>query len=212
MSFLLPALGALAPVGAAAIGGALNYSGAHNANQMSKKMAREQMAFQRATMQEQMGFQERMSNTAYQRAVEDMRAAGINPILAFNQGGASSPAGSAASGATAPMQNEMSGAVSSAVDAMRSFQEIKNMKLQNEKVKADTILTEDLQGKARSDAMESYYRGMSNRAQWKLLETQLPGAAVEAAIDHTEYGQFIRWLQRLNPISGGVKKLSGIFK
>lgn len=40
-------------------------------------------------------WQEHMSSTAYQRAVEDMKKAGLNPILAFSNGGASTPGGSA---------------------------------------------------------------------------------------------------------------------
>lgn len=101
------------------LGGALSHRGASNANQMNKKLARENMKFQQGSAREQMQFQERMSNTSYQRAVADMTAAGINPILAFNQGGASTPGGSSAGGAQASMQNELGAGVSSALQAMQ---------------------------------------------------------------------------------------------
>ena len=90
-------------IGAELLGGAL---GAFS--------ARDQNSANAAAIKQQEDFQERMSGTAYQRAMADMSKAGLNPMLAYMQGGASSP-----SGAILPPTGVTGAAVSSAMDAAR---------------------------------------------------------------------------------------------
>ena len=136
---------AIIGAGAAVAGGAMGYFGARSANNMNREMAREQMQFQ-----------ERMSNTQWQRAVADMEAAGINPMVAFSQGGAGTPGG-----AMSTSGNELGSAVNSAMDVSRAKAEIENMREQNSQIRSQTELNKKLAKVAEKEAILKFHSGKS---------------------------------------------------
>lgn len=141
---------ALVSLGSSALSGAADYLGAREQNRAARANSREQMAFQ-----------ERMSNTAHQREVADLRAAGLNPILSANSG-ASSPSGS-----SAPVVNELSGAVSSALQARRLRADIERMEEQNDLTRYQTIQAQRtgdlLSAQRRKVDLETYQQGITNQ-------------------------------------------------
>ncbi len=100
----------------------------------------------KAAAQKQMSFQENMSSTGYQRSMADMRAAGLNPILAYRQGGASSPGGS-----SYQPENVIGPAITTALAAKRLKADLKNIAADTKKKKAEEYTTRALGHKANVD-------------------------------------------------------------
>nr|QJB18887.1 MAG: DNA pilot protein [Microvirus sp.] len=145
-------LSAIAPV----LGAAGSYFGTQQTNSANA-----------AQSQAQMDFQAQQSATAYQRAVKDMQAAGLNPMLAYSQGGASTP-----SGAMATMQNSLGSAVQGAhivSQAVNNFN-------QNDLLKAQTVASEE----------------QANLAHSSMLKTNIDAANEAAKLPgHQKYGNQI---------------------
>lgn len=96
-----------------------------------------------AAAQKQMDFQRYMSNTSYQRATEDMRLAGLNPALAYSQGGASTPMGASYTPQNVAKDATTAGLAHTA--QMAQLQNVaadtRNKDVMTDKIRADTANT-----------------------------------------------------------------------
>lgn len=139
------------------IAGAIaSFIGGERANRASAK-----------SIHRQMDFQQYMSNTAHQREVADLRAAGLNPLLSATGGpGASSP-----SGANQNVQDTLTPSVNTGLAAHRIRGELALMDAQRKNVTYDSNI---------------------KRVQEETLEEALKGARIEGKLDETKIGDLFK--------------------
>lgn len=180
----------------------------------SQAFAREQMAFQQAANAKAMEFsaeqakldrewQKMMSDTAHQREVEDLRAAGLNPILSA-MGGNGAPVGSGAtasgvtsSGSRADVYDPnaaMSGVLSSMLSGMMNL-EAMNVSARAQEAVADKYtamqqIVESMRENFEAEYPSNFWRALSTWIE-DIANTESGGPGAKSAV-----GKFAEWLQR----------------
>jgi hypothetical protein len=209
----------------AAIGGAalLGYKGAQDTNAASAQAAQAQIDFQRE-----------MSNTAFQRQVQDLKSAGINPMMATHLGGSSTPQGampqfinpgavaaqsaasfgSAVSSAASAEQMGIQGGLTKAqikqVDAAtdKIREEIQNIPLEGNRLKQLIFVMSEQESLYRAQGYEALERIRMHQQTIKKLveETKVIGAEASAIHSLNNLGREYGQLKPLIDTVIGVMK------
>ena len=173
----------------AAIGAAASIIGGAQRNKAQVASAREQMAFQ-----------ERMSNTAHQRQVTDLRAAGLNPILSAKYGGSSSPGG-----AQANIQDIVTPAVNTGLQSMQITATVKVMEKTADKLVQDAATSFSQEWLNDANRALTSLKYNEKLIQISLIEAQLAVAVRAGDIAGSEAGKVLGWIKEAREsILGGA--------
>nr|QJB19238.1 MAG: DNA pilot protein [Microvirus sp.] len=198
------------------IGAGITAIGQESANSANAKLAAETREFNSREASISRDWQQGMSNTAYQRSMRDLQDAGLNPMLAYMQGGASSGGGATASGSAATMDpidlgKGLQNTVQSALGITQMKESIKNTSADTKVKKATKRLTEENTKTAQTNAKSA---ALDLQTQEADLPAQLSKA--QGSKDQADWDNWARnydnFLNRAIQTSAGIGSAIDAFR
>jgi hypothetical protein len=176
------------------IGATGSFLGTNSANQANLQYLQNANAFNQAMSDRQMEFQKQMRATQYQTTVEDLKAAGLNPMLAYSQGGAGTPAGAAATSSTPPkVENAMANAVNAALTAAQAQTQLVQNKLTQAQTNQSDATADNLKSQTANnrDLNPNIRQELKNlTAQELLAKAQVRANNAKAALDESIHPKY----------------------
>ena len=159
--------GSIASAGIGAVGSYLGQNSANNANQ---SLMYSNNAYNAAEADKNRQFQSDQRKTQYQTAVEDLKAAGLNPMLAYTQGGAKPTSGAQATASAPPkIENALGNAANSAATSAMAMNNV----MSNRLIEAQIQKTNSESDNIFADTINKYDTNPNIKTENKRLLSQI---------------------------------------